>query len=77
MLSRPKKEAGRWQITANSPGASASSGIVAILTRKGVEVFGWYDHIVGVDDPLVISWQDLLDAKVMLDNPQQFDGEDA
>ena len=27
----------------------AGSGVQLTITRKGVEVFGWYDHIVGIE----------------------------
>lgn len=38
------------------------SGITLTVTRKGVEVDGWYDHIVGLVGP-DLTWDELLAAK--------------
>ncbi len=40
----------------------ASSGIKITVLRAGVEIFGWYDHIVGIEGRL-ISWDELDRAR--------------
>ena len=37
-------------------------GLGLTVTRKGVEVRGWYDHLVGMD-PIHLIWEELLAAK--------------
>jgi hypothetical protein len=45
---------------------SSSSGIEVRLTRKGVEIGGFYDHIVGME-PSSLTWDqfDALRAEVI------------
>lgn len=38
------------------------SGIRLIITRKGVELFGWYDHIVGIEGR-AIPWDEFDRAR--------------
>ena len=41
---------------------ASRSGIRVAVTRKGLEVFGWYDSFVGLPGP-VITWAVLEDAR--------------
>ena len=43
-------------------------GISVVVTRKGIEVDGWYDSIVGLPGPTV-TWEELLAAKAEVDQP--------
>lgn len=49
-----------------------ASGIDLVVTRKGVELGGWYDHFVGVEGGL-IPWAELdrLRAEVMPPKPER------
>lgn len=38
---------------------SDRSGIRLTFTRKGVEVFGWYDHYCGIGDEQLITWAEI------------------
>jgi hypothetical protein len=54
-----EKVGGRWQVAVKAPDASPSSGTRLTFTRRGVEVFGWYDHFVGVGEVWALSWDEL------------------
>lgn len=43
-------------------------GISLTVTRKGIEVDGWYDSIVGLPGPTV-TWEELLAAKAEVEKP--------
>lgn len=48
-----------------------ASGITVTITRLGIEVFGWYDHYVGIADGQLIRWADIDEARRMLVNPRK------
>jgi hypothetical protein len=36
------------------------------FTRKGVEVFGWFDHMCGTGDTIELSWDDVDEIRSSL-----------
>lgn len=58
------KESGRWQEQFCSSGGT---GVGITLTRKGVEVDGWYDGGYGGIEPLFMPWDefDAMRKRVM------------
>lgn len=52
----------RREVEIRSPHAGGS-GVRLTVTRKGIEVFGWYDGGVGVDDILVVPWDEVEKAR--------------
>ena len=53
-------EHGRWQEVVSN--GDRSEGFELIVTRKGVEVRGWYDHIVGLPG-FSLPWAELDRAR--------------
>lgn len=41
---------------------SRSSGLKFTITRKGIEVFGWYDTYVGIEG-FLFSWDQIDQAR--------------
>lgn len=56
-----EKVSGRWQESVRS--GSKASGVEVIVTRRGLEIFGWYDHFVGAGEPLSLTWDELEQMK--------------
>ncbi len=46
------------------------SGVGVTVTRKGIEVYGWYDSIVGME-PVILSWDELDNAKALVHMPSR------
>jgi hypothetical protein len=55
-----EKVSGKWQERFDTE--SVGEGLSLILTRKGIEVHGFYDSMVGIE-PLALSWRDFDDAR--------------
>lgn len=55
-----EKVGGRWQEEFNT--GNRFEGISVAVTRKGLEVFGFYDSFVGIE-PMTISWEDLEESR--------------
>lgn len=55
----PVKRGGRWEYLMEAPDATVSSGTRLAFTRKGVEVFGWFDHMCGTGDTWLVPWDEI------------------
>ena len=55
-----RKVGGRWVEEFQS--GTRSSGVRLTVTRRGLEVFGWYDNLVGCE-PLVLPWSEVDAAR--------------
>ena len=55
--SGPKKVGGRWEEHVRS--GDVRSGAQLTVTRRGVEVFAWYDSFVGNAETIVLTWDEL------------------
>ncbi len=36
-----------------------ANGVELTIRKEGLEIFGWYDHFVGLCDPEIIPWDKL------------------
>ena len=59
------KQNGRWEECFKK--ADKFSGIEVTVTRRGLEVFGFYDSMVGLPGP-TISWVDLDAARYRIEH---------
>jgi hypothetical protein len=61
------KRANRYEVDLTPPEfLDADSGIKVTATHKGIEIFGWYDTFVGIDNPKLIPWEDINKARGLL-----------
>lgn len=58
------KDNGRWEERVIE---GSSSGVQLTVTRKGVEIFGWYDSFVGCSDGIHLTWADLEQMRARVD----------
>ena len=45
--------------TYQNPVYGQASAIELTFTRKGIVVFGWYDHFVGIEDAELVAWEEI------------------
>lgn len=67
VLNKKVKQGGRWVINTRAPDSNAATGIQIRYTRKGLEVFGWFDHVCGVGDTWVIPWDEVERRRIEID----------
>lgn len=48
----------RWQESVRDPDGMVGEGLRLTVTRRGIEVEGWYDSLVGLG-PIKVTWADL------------------
>ena len=53
----------RREVEIRSPHTGPAGGVRLTVTREGIEVFGWYEGGVGVDDTLVVPWDEVEKAR--------------
>lgn len=58
-----EKVSGRWQETFRPAQSYRGEGMEMIVTRKGVEVLGWYDSGYGGLEPLALTWAEIDAAR--------------
>lgn len=72
MLRLTKNSEGCYEVDVTAPGVlDKRAGIKVTANYKGIEVFGWYDSFVGIDDPKQIPWADVDQARELLNNSRK------
>ena len=68
-----------WSLKENAgePGSFRSSDLILTFTRKGIEVNGYYDSIVGIGPTTLITWEEIDRRRKEVSRPLKAGDNDA